>query len=181
MHRLGQFAQPDPRPRRVNVERIGINFKEGDVKYRLSLFVAVCLILMACASAPVARQIQNSFPVDKDFDTTWQAVIETFAELNLPIMNMEKASGLITTDWIKLDDPQASDCGKMGMMSSEVGRRVKFNVFVKRVGNVSEMKVNAMFEALVQTYGSHVIGTSSCYSTGKFEKEIYDRVLAKTK
>jgi len=151
------------------------------MKNRFFCVGLVCLALVGCASGPIARQIQNSFPMNKDFDIAWQAVIETFAEMNLPIMNMEKVSGLITTDWIKQDDPQASDCGKMGVLSYGVGRRVKFNVFVKKVGDTSEIKVNAMFEVLVKRYGIETIGMSPCYSTGKFERQIYDLVSAKIK
>lgn len=152
------------------------------MKYRVFGVVVVCLALASCASAPVARQIQNSFPVDKPFDAAWTAVIETFAELNLPILNMEKASGLITTDWISLNDPQMSDCGKVGALNTEHGRRVRFNVFVKKTSEVaSEMKVNAMFEGLVKYYGSEGISTISCVSTGKFERQIYDLVTAKAK
>ncbi len=149
------------------------------MKCRFLGTVVVCLALVACATTPVARQIQNSFPVDKPFDSVWTAVIETFAELNLPILNMEKASGLITTDWIKMDDPQMSDCGKRGVMTAEQGRVVKFNVFVKRVGETCEMKVNAMFEISISVYGNRNLSTASCVSTGKFEKQIYDLVLAK--
>lgn len=149
---------------------------------KLAFCVAlVCLALASCASAPVARQIQNSFPIDKSFEAVWPAVIETFAELNLPILNMEKASGLITTDWIRADDPQMSDCGKRGMMTAEQGRLVKFNVFVKTVGETCEMKVNAMFEVSISVYGNRNLTTASCVSTGKFEKQIYDLVLAKAK
>jgi uncharacterized lipoprotein len=152
------------------------------MKYRFVGGVVVCLILAACASAPVARQIQNSFPVDQPFENVWTATIETFAELNLPILNMEKASGLITTDWIQLNDPTMSDCGKQGVMSSEQGRRVKFNVFVKTVGgDACEMKINAMFETMVATYGNSGLSAQTCVSTGKFEKQIYDMVTAKVK
>jgi len=139
----------------------------------------ICLVLTGCASAPIPRQIQNSFPIDRPFDKIWEAVIETFAELNLPIINMEKASGLITTDWIKQDDLEASDCGRIGMLSLEMSRRMKFNVFVKKIADASEIKVNTMFEILVKTVGIDPIEISSCYSTGKLEKEIYDLVKAK--
>jgi hypothetical protein len=134
----------------------------------------------------VPRQIQNSFPIDKPFDLVWQAVIETFAKLNLPILNMEKASGLITTDWISVKNQEDGtgycDCGKKGPLFIEQEWRVKFNVFVKRIaGESSEMQVNAVFEELSIGLEGTIVGTSSCVSTGKFEKEIYDRVVAKAK
>lgn len=71
------------------------------------LSLGLVLFLFGCGTAPAPRQIQNSFPLPYPFEATWQAVIETFADLNLPILNMEKASGLITTDWISAFSPRA--------------------------------------------------------------------------
>ena len=143
-----------------------------------------CLMLAACASAPAPRQIQNSFPIDQPFEKVWQAVIETFAELNLPIMNMEKASGLITTDWIDFrgqkDETGYCSCGKAGFPFSEIERKGKFNVYVKKMGEAScEIRVNSSFEATAAYQDA--IKRISCISTGNLEKEIYDRVLEKAR
>jgi uncharacterized lipoprotein len=151
---------------------------------RIFLVGLVCLVLAACATAPMPRQIQNSFPIDQPFEKVWQAVIETFAELNLPIMNMEKASGLITTDWISFrgqkDEAGYCSCGKAGFPFSEVERKGKFNVYVKKIEEAScEIKVNSSFEATAAYQDA--IKSISCISTGNLEKEIYELVLAKTK
>lgn len=151
------------------------------MKNRFFCMVLVCLILAACGSVPVARQIQSSFPVDQSFDKAWEAVIETFAELNLPIMNMEKASGFITTDWL---DPDRSfyDCGTPPFTTANRETRGKFNVFVKKVSDaLCEMKVNCIFELTIFYTGAGGAKKYPCVSTGKLEKEIYELVLSKTK
>jgi uncharacterized lipoprotein len=154
------------------------------MKNRFFCAVVICLMLAACATSPVPRQIQNSFPIDQSFEKVWQAVIETFAELNLPIMNMEKASGLITTDWISFrgqkNETGYCSCGRARFPLSEVDRTGKFNVYVKKIGEGScEIKVNSVFEKTAAYQDA--VEKQFCVSTGKLEKEIYDRVLEKTK
>lgn len=145
------------------------------------------VMLTACATAPVPRQIQNSFPLEKSFDPVWQAVIESFAELNLPIMNMEKASGLITTDWISFrgqkDETGYCTCGKAGYPFAETDRMGRFNVYVKKMGLGCEVKINAVFEQhnMDMITNSRTTRTRTCVSTGKLEADIYKLIIEKLK
>jgi hypothetical protein len=145
------------------------------------IILFLCLILVSCMpKPPKPRQIQNSFQIEKPFDAVWTAVIEVFAELSLPIMNMEKASGLIVTDWISFSNPSAysyMDCGNVSTMFTQLQRRGKFNVFVKKNGEANcEMKINSIFEAL---NGPQQI--FPCVSKGNLEADVYKRVTEKIK
>ena len=135
--------------------------------------------LASCGAPAMQHQIQSSFPMTQDFDRTWSAVIETFADLNLPISNMEKASGLIVTDWIDYGrDTSTMDCGKIGFPFIEVGRRGKFNVFVKSDGNGGTvMRVSSSFE-ITSSYENNV-QRGVCYSTGALENRIRELVAGK--
>lgn len=151
---------------------------------KLSIFF-LCLALVSCMpTPPKPRQIQNSFPIEKSFDSVWPAVIEVFAELNLPIMNMEKASGLITTDWISFDSSKVysyMDCGDLSALAfTQKTRRGKFNVFVKKTDEKGcEIKINSVFETAVFYSGG--VQTFPCVSKGVLEAEIYKRVTGKIK
>ena len=153
---------------------------------KTKVFVLFCLIfyLSGCGTAPKPREIVNSFPINKPPEAVWQAVIETFAELNLPILNMEKVSGLITTDWISFrgqkDEVGYCSCGKARFPFSEVDRQGKFNVYVKKInGDSCEIKVNSIFE---KTSGyENQTEKTGCVSTGKLEAEIYRLVNEKLK
>ena len=150
---------------------------------KLFIVLVVCLTV-ACGTPPVPRTIANSFPIAQSFDKVWPAVIETFAELNLPIMNMEKVSGLITTDWVSFRGQDNNrgycDCGTTRFPMSETDRRGKFNVFIKKTADDAvEMKVNAIFEK--QSAYERQVETTTCVSTGKLEAEIYKRVSDKIK
>jgi hypothetical protein len=145
----------------------------------IALFV-ISLSFMSCATAPPPRQITNAFQIENSHDAVWQALIETFAELNLPIQNMEKDSGLIVTDWIDFTgqtNEDYADCGGLGI-NIEVNRVGKFNVFVKKITeNTCEIKVNTMYEQTMK-FGDSLY-KRKCNSTGKLEAEIFN--LIKTK
>jgi len=168
--------------------------------------IGIVLLMTSCADLlpkfipPQPRQIQNTFPVDKPFDSVWQAVIEAFAELNLPIDNLERDSGLITTDWINFQEQNPEngycDCGKVLIPQSSspdwiMGRPIKeedvtaktyttfkvrgrFNVFVKESEQgPCEIKINSIFETDFDTE------QKSCLSTGRLEASLYKIIQKK--
>ena len=150
------------------------------MKTKIFIMAAICFLFASCASAPPPRMIVNSFTINGDYDSVWSAVIETFAELQIPIDNMEKDSGLITTDWIDFTGQTNEgycDCGKLGI-NIEQSRTGKFNAFLKKIAEDScEMTVNCMFEQMF-SFGEDTY-KRKCVSTGNLEREIYDRVTAK--
>lgn len=152
------------------------------MKLKIFILGLICLFFFACASAPKARMIENSFSIESDYDSTWSAVIETFAELQLPIDNMEKDSGLITTDWIEFTGQTNEgycDCGGLGI-NIEVNRLGKFNIFVRKTTEDScQMTVNCMYEQTIKFADS--ISRRKCVSTGNLEREIFNLVTTKIK
>jgi uncharacterized lipoprotein len=153
-------------------------------KYFL-LFLGLCFI-MACATAPAPRTIVNAFPVNQPFEKVWTAVIETFSDMNLPIQNMEKASGLVVTDWIDFTQNQAwdryTDCGKIGMTNAVQEKRGKFNVFVKKVSEEScEVRINALFSITELSNLTKTTSNAQCVSTGAFEADFLKLITDKIK
>lgn len=157
------------------------------MKNKLFAVVFLCVGLASCAVAPATRQIVNSFPIDKPFDQVWTAVIETLSELNLSIMNMEKVSGLITTDFISFQgqtNKDYCDCGTLGTSAEweETDRQGKFNVFVKRISdNSCEIKINSVFKVTMRNVSSKQVDSSPCVSTGNLEANIYKLIKDKIK
>ena len=98
-------------------------------KWNLLLALQLMLVV-GCATAPGKYSVVKDFPHSADYDKVWSAVIDTFAELNLPIANLEKASGLITTDWGEVPG-EFCDCGKPGL-AQQSAPEGKFNVFVRK-------------------------------------------------
>jgi hypothetical protein len=137
-----------------------------------TLLLACALALtLGCATAPKPRTIENAFHFDNSYDEIWTAVMESMADLNLPIQTLEKVSGLIATDWIGFGyDKEVCDCGGSGI-AIDHERRGKFNIFVKQgaAGGV-EVKINTVFQ--VQRELMHEFSTVNCYSTGSLEAQL---------
>lgn len=157
---------------------------------KLCMGLIIVLFLVACGTAPKPRQIQNAFQIDKSFDSVWPAVIGTFADLTLPISNMEKASGLIATGWItvpgsydtfaKDNETGYCDCGAPAISWGRVTRAGKLNVSVKKINETScEVIINAKFEFAWDRESESVSYT--CVSTGKLEAEMFKRISEKAK
>jgi len=150
------------------------------MKTKTLILLLACIYLLSCATAPKPRQIMNSFPIEESYDSTWSALIETFAELHLPIQNMEKDSGLIITDWIEFtgqSNEDYCDCGGLGI-NIEVNRLGKFNVFIKKITKDScQVTVNCQYKQTIR-FGD-TVGERKCISTGNLEREIFDLIKEK--
>lgn len=150
-------------------------------KILLSLSLISILILNACftikTTPAIEREVQRQFIAEASFDQVWIAVIETFAELNLPILNMEKDSGLITTDWIRVPEDYA-DCGFSEIAIDEL--EGKFNVFVKPADIVTNFSVNTSYRSLRRIlFPEERQAYVDCYSTGELEKSMNEIIQQK--
>ena len=115
----------------------------------LALSYAVAhLILVGCAPVPPGPPIaRESVSVRAPFAATWDAVIETFADRNIPIRTLDRASGLIVAEPVVVSPPRAdslADCGStMGMPIPP--DRAMYNVLVRGDSLTSTVKVTVRF------------------------------------
>lgn len=138
----------------------------------LVVFVAV-VITGASATAPGKHNVQRTATVKASYEDTWTAVIDVFAERNWPIQTMAKDSGLISTDWMRVDASDAyADCGGSGMART-YGTQVRFNVRIKGAA-ATEITVNASFRELRSFDGQQRM--VDCESKGAVELQIHSEV-----
>jgi len=134
---------------------------------------ALVLGATACATIMMEDESEGRIQVFEGvtFDRAWNATIDTFEELRLPIDNLERSSGVVTTDWILLDSAEAyMDCPEAASRNAE-GR---FNVFLREVEEGTRVTVNASFRAEDDT-GRRL----SCPSDGDYEELILRRIRSK--
>lgn len=131
-------------------------------------FFALALSLAACATAPMPHEVQRSETINADAETTWTALISLFGERGWPIATIDKGSGLIATDWLKMPDGYA-DCGS-APLAHIVGTKGRFNIIARAVDDGTRITVNAKFQQ-VRTLGDHA-GIVDCTSTGSVEAQI---------
>ncbi len=155
--------------------------------------VAFCTILIySCQSykPPQTYQFDKSKVINKSFDDVWNKIIKWFGNNNTPIKTIEKASGLISTDFnLSADNiKNAMDCGVFKQNNNEifVDYSGNFNIVVEEVNETStRVTINAFFfsfegEAVSENIVSYKFVKTNkskkinCNSTGYLEKELFD-------
>ncbi len=166
---------------------------ENNMKRNLILLFAISLITvyaLACATRPpVQRDIDTGRIVDKSYDEVWEGVIDFFASNNINIQTIEKDSGIIVSEPMKVphlgvikgmviyNGIEICDCGEPGL-NQLTYFYMKFNVFVKRIDeDTTSIKVNAQFPGTYYNALLKVAGTWDCASTGNMEQLIIDSIL----
>lgn len=142
---------------------------------RVGMVIIGVVAAVASAGAPKAHPVQRVTTVPRDFEATWTALIDLFAERGWAIGHLSKDSGLITTDWMNADaDADAfADCGGTGL--SVAGRtEVRFNVRAKPAGAGTELSVNTTFRQARTSDGQRYY--ADCTSRGVVEEMIHRNV-----
>lgn len=168
---------------------------------KFSSIILLSTIILSCSQPkPVAvqqapRVIEKERVVNKPFDAVWQTSIEWFATHNTPIKNLDKSSGLISTEYsVSIGDAyKYMSCGSgKSTFSGKVemaNYTGNFNVLIKKLGdNSTKISVNVFFGCTVNKYRykslistEYILESSTranCASTGVLEKEILDYLEA---
>lgn len=142
---------------------------------RATLVTGSVIVAAASATAPKSHRVNKSAEVLHGFDQTWTALIDVFSEHNWAIGNMEKDSGLITTDWMSVGDDgeRFADCGSEGMAVVKA-TQVQFNVRVKGDERVATLTVNTKFRQ--ERYFDGNTFMADCNSRGTVEARIQNEV-----
>ncbi len=174
--------------------RKAIRILAGVNMFMSFVFISGCSAPQRIAPTPYA--VENERRVERPFDATWQSAVEWFATHNTPIKNIDKSSGLISTEYsMSMKDALVfMDCGRGDStmtgkveMDNYLGN---FNVLIKKIDdNSTKVVVNVFFSCAVKKYRyenllstNYVLESSvkeDCVSTGKLEKQILDYLSAK--
>ena len=146
------------------------------VFFPLVIIAALCI---SCAAPPVVTEFDDSVTLEHDYDAVWSAVIELFAERSWPIETIEKDSGIIVTERLKLnvgleEMAKYADCGKDILGESRLPWTVKFNLFAKK-GSAGEtiVRINAGFRSLEVAGGTAPV---DCASKGYLEAQLFEQL-----
>lgn len=120
---------------------------------RYILPAGLLALCTACYSyRPPAPPVPSTeIQVRASFARTWDAVIDLFAEQNISIATIERASGIIVATPGYLGEPfekvvSYADCGSYAKIPY-VASRVGYNVRVKGDSSRSTLRVNAVFQS----------------------------------
>lgn len=134
--------------------------------------IVVCLaVLGACASTPPgAAVIRSPMPVTASFDRTWTAVIDVFAERNVPIETLDRSSGLIVARPLSVprEDAQYADCGTaMGLPIPP--SRAMHNVRVRGDSASSTVQITVRWEWVTTATSISAETANECSTKGVWE------------
>lgn len=157
---------------------------------KLGLIIAGVSTLGGCAAAGVtglpSDTAEKNFVFEKDFDVVWDATVEWFASNNTPIDNVDKDSGLISSNYGLNPGSGVIDCGQptgnVGINKAAFQDvNANINVIVREQNDErTRATVNIFGEALVVVrdgYGRLASSASvNCVSTGDYEED-YQRYV----
>ena len=156
-------------------DKKGLEPPKRKVKMKKFLFLSFLVLLLVACSVyhPKIYTPRNVFAVDASFDKTWSSVVETCAEMNIPVKQMQKDSGFIEVELRGIAYGWA-DFGEIPSSLFHVGRleypTAHFNIYVKSISdNQSEIRMDSDFIAIIIYNVDVVIETQKGVSTGTMD------------
>ena len=144
---------------------------------KLLLFTVMVLMVGCAARKPTTFDFTNQKTYDASFDKTWESVISIFAEANIPIVTLEKDSGLIVSD--NLAASGGNYYCKTGFFDHIRSPEGRFNVFVRKVSDgKTSVQINSTYRAQLW-FGDNLKGWAKCVSTGELERLLFKNILAR--
>lgn len=165
--------------------------------------LALLLPLMACVTyvPPTPAALRAGTPIAASRDSTWEAVVSYFAERNIPIRTIEKASGIIVAELLTFNltnrepvrdaksgkvrrDPGGdplmgeaiyADCGRFSYQRLNP-TTATFNVRVTGGATRSTVQVNMLYKHATLATARAAPTVYDCASTGKFESDLEQQV-----
>ena len=158
--------------------------------------LAVVLVLVnGCGSVtkeppkltpPKDYNVNTKTTFNKKIDEVWGALIEWHGMNNIPIKNMEKVSGYITSEGKIQFVGKYCDCGVLEY-SGQVWDYPEsidvvsgnFNIVVRKItGEQTEVTINVFYKLTERTTKGRIVSLASlkCVSTGLLEKNIFDYI-----
>lgn len=147
---------------------------------------AVIFAVASCTTIPPAKTVfEPAQTYQTSFDDVWEAVVESFAETNTPIKNIDKNSGLIVAEMMAVPHVDGGpgegitsdfcDCGTPPGLMRQTGLVGNFNVFVRTLkdGQV-QVRVNSRF--VTRILAAPALPAIECESKGFFEERFLRRL-----
>lgn len=159
--------------------------KGAQMKTRILILTLIIPILYSCApyQPPKAYTFDKSRAYAKDFDAVWASVVKWFATQGTPIKTMEKASGLIATEYNLRTSTDTSycDCGTKDYTATIEQPKCNFNVLVERKESSVVVTVTTFFKTVKESYNFSnpnlpLRTPIDCNSKGTLEKELLDYI-----
>lgn len=143
--------------------------------YRFLAFFLVAGVV-GCLPVPPAPPAPHApMAVQASFGRTWDATIDVFAERNIPIKNVDRASGLIVAENQKVGQggQEFADCGSSPMAIPFLPTDAAWNILVRGDSTQSTVRASVRFLAITTGTGATTV---ECSSKGVWETQLEQRI-----
>jgi hypothetical protein len=148
--------------------------------------------LAACATMPNQYAVKSSAELAITQDAAWSKAIQYFALKNVPLSNLDKASGFILAEWTKphyvCTGGFIGTCDQVPDRNADCGRdvflipqqyRTRVNVLLQPAPNgKATAQVTTDFSLVSRVTDLNTPVTSQCTSTGRLEADILNAIGA---
>jgi len=139
-------------------------------------------MLTSCATVGTKPVITDTFTINAPFDKVRAATVKFISEKNIPIKVIEKASGLLNTEFFTLASGSgisvANELNKFAVVQSNFMRvftnlRGKLSFYVSSTdANTTQIKITSYMEV----YDSMSYTWEECYSNGTVEENAFSYI-----
>ena len=149
----------------------------------LILTVGLCSVLAGCVKTLPPPPPQPKTTVSSGFDDVWESVLDLFAERGWGISVIEKDSGVITSEDLRVSTDheysKAAECQNMCWLCAESYKTVQLRFFVRRK---SETKTDLIVKSFWKKLDCDVYGIScrwmECVSLGQVELDVINEIVS---
>ena len=149
----------------------------------LGLAVVLCSIMAGCAKTLPPPPPQPKATLSSSFDEAWESVIDLFAEEGWGISVIEKDSGVITSEDLKVatdhEYSKAAECQDMCWLCAELYKTVQLRFFVRKK---SETKTDLIVNSFWKKRDCDIYGIScqwmECVSSGQVESDVINKIVS---
>jgi len=148
----------------------------------LILTVGLCLVMTGCVKTLPPPPSQPKTTLSSSFDDAWESVLDLFAERGWGITVIEKESGVITSEDLRVDTnheySKAAECQDMCWLCSEQYKTAQLRFFVRKK---SDTETDLIVKSFWKKLDCDVYGVScrwmECVSLGQLELDIINGIV----
>jgi hypothetical protein len=137
--------------------------------------------LVGCLKAvpPVPPPPHSAMGIDASVSKTWDAVIDVFASKNIPIKTLDRSSGFIVAEEMRVGKPEGrgatspyADCGSYNKVPF-VPTHANYNIRVHGDSTRSTVQVTVFWK---DVYDAKTLAVVQCSTKGVWETDAEDEI-----
>ncbi len=150
------------------------------LRSRVVLTAALMCTVGCLPTPPAAPTPHNAIDIGASFGRTWDAVIDEFARSNIPIKTIDRSSGLIATDALKVGPSlgDAADCGKDAIVGPVYPTDATYNALVRGDSSHTSLRITVRWTRIGKSrvLADQSIVNEECSTRATWETSLQQKI-----